>query len=445
MVCLLLLLGLATTFITRMILLKLLKTEFQHKGVAIARSLAANSLVDVLTHNTSRLKKLVEDEKSLDSDIAYIFIIDSSKRILAHTFNKGFPIELAKVNNVEGNGTFNIQPLDTQMGLIYDIAVPVHSEKNLLGQARLGILQNSVQSTIARINIVFISTTLLIMAIGILLSYRVSSLITKPISRLVEATQSVHKGNFDIRLDGNAKDEIGILTQTFNEMVAHLKEQIEEIKRLATVEERSRIAVELHDSLAQNLIHLITGLEFCEKLFQKDPRRTYNEIGQLKENSRHLLGEAREVIYDLKKDETQDGYVWLNQISDFINDFQKKKKKYIPVKSDISASIPRISLTKARMLFYIIREAFNNIDRHSQANNVEVALTSNPGDNLNITIKDDGIGFDVEKTLETYLASGKFGLAGMRQRVSTIGGELFIDSKLGEGTKIFIRIPLEKD
>ena len=81
MVALLLLLGLTMALITHITLLKVLKTEFQHKGLSLARSLAANSLVDVLTQNTSRLKKLVENEKSLDSSIAYIFLTDSSGHI----------------------------------------------------------------------------------------------------------------------------------------------------------------------------------------------------------------------------------------------------------------------------------------------------------------------------------------------------------------------------
>ncbi len=306
MITLLLLLGLAIALITHTILLKVLKTEFQHKGISLSRSIAANSLVDVLTQNTLRLKKLVEDEKKLDTDIAYVFIIDSSGRILAHTFNQGFPVGLAKVNNLAGGREFNIQTVDTQLGFIYDIAVPIFLEKSLVGRVRIGILQNRIQRTINAINLVFMGITLLIMVIGILLAYKVSSLITRPISKLVKATQSIQKGDFSTHIDVQTKDEIGLLATAFNEMASHLNLVVEEIKRLTTVEERNRFALDLHDGDAQDLANIIKRLELCDKLFKIEPARAFEELNILKENTKDILNRTRQVIYDLKSSEDND-------------------------------------------------------------------------------------------------------------------------------------------
>jgi len=147
MISLLLLLGLTSALITRTALLSVLRLEFRQKGINSARSLAANSIVDVLTQNTSRLKQLIVNEKNLDRDIAYVFIIDSSNRIIAHTFNEGFPVDLVKANNPKPDKPFNSQLLDTQMGVIYDIAVPVLSGKSVLAYVRLGLylIAESVQ------------------------------------------------------------------------------------------------------------------------------------------------------------------------------------------------------------------------------------------------------------------------------------------------------------
>src|SRR3989338_4345079 len=181
MVSLLLLLGLTSALLSQTILLSVLKTEFHRKGLNSARSLAANSISDILTRNTARLKQLIANEKNLDKDIAYVFIIDSSSRIIAHTFDKGFPTDLIKVNNPEPGSPFNTQLLDTRMGFIYDIAVPVLSGKSLLAYIRLGLLQNNIRKTINKISMAFFGIALFIIIIAIFLAYKVSSLITKPI------------------------------------------------------------------------------------------------------------------------------------------------------------------------------------------------------------------------------------------------------------------------
>ncbi len=435
MITLLLLLGLAIALITHTILLKVLKTEFQHKGISLSRSIAANSLVDVLTQNTLRLKKLVEDEKKLDTDIAYVFIIDSSGRILAHTFNQGFPVGLAKVNNLAGGREFNIQTVDTQLGFIYDIAVPIFLEKSLVGRVRIGILQNRIQRTINAINLVFMGITLLIMVIGILLAYKVSSLITRPISKLVKATQSIQKGDFSTHIDVQTKDEIGLLATAFNEMASHLNLVVEEIKRLTTVEERNRFALDLHDGDAQDLANIIKRLELCDKLFKIEPARAFEELNILKENTKDILNRTRQVIYDLKSSEDND-FDLLNKLTSFVRDYEKIND--IRVKLDISGIINNIPPVKATSIFYIIREAFTNIKKHAQAQNVELRLELSGNHNLMINIKDDGKGFDIDDTKLNALGYEKLGLISMRQRANFLGGTFVINSQPQQGTEISI-------
>lgn len=293
-------LAVTTSFLSRVLFLRVLKDASREKGVAIARSTAVHTAIGILTRNSVRIKELIEKEKGLSKDIAYLFILDSRDEILAHTFEKGFPVELLDVNPAGALNTYNVQTLDTGEGLVDDIVMPVRAEGSLIGAVRVGISQNSIKEEVAVIRNLFIIATFIVTGSGILLAYRVSYLISNPVTRLVKAVQAVHRGDFDIKVDIDSKDEIGTLTRTFNEMVAYLRGQIEEIKRLTAVEERDRIAIELHDGLAQNLFQIITGLEYCEKLFQKDPQKAYNEIGELKENSRRLLQDARRVIFDLK-------------------------------------------------------------------------------------------------------------------------------------------------
>ncbi|PJC48678.1 MAG: hypothetical protein CO035_02225, partial [Candidatus Omnitrophica bacterium CG_4_9_14_0_2_um_filter_42_8] len=82
------------------------------------------------------------------------------------------------------------------MGVIYDIAIPVLSGKSVLAYVRLGLLQNNIQKTINTINLIFFNITFIIIIIAAILAYKGSSLITKPISKLVEATEAIQKGDF---------------------------------------------------------------------------------------------------------------------------------------------------------------------------------------------------------------------------------------------------------
>ncbi len=439
MTALLLLLGLSTALTIRMILLGALKAEFRQKGLSLARSLAADSVVDVLTQNTSRLKKLVDNEKELDTDIAYVFITDYSNHILAHTFQNGFPIDLLKANTLTKNKSFNIQLLDTQIGLIYDSNIPIFSGKSLIGQVRLGILRNSIQRTILLIDSAILVVTLLIIIIGILLAYKISALITQPISRLVEATQSIQKGDFSVKIDIKTKDEIGLLACAFNEMTFRLNEMVGQIKRLTMVEERNKIGLDLHDGCAQDLANIIKRLELCEKLFRIEPAKAFEELNALRENIRLHLGKARQIIHGLKSPQGSD-FVLSQELKEYIKDYGMHSD--INIKLNISEPFNgNMPTDKSRQIFHIITEALTNIKKHAQAKNVQLSLDYNGTNELAISIKDDGKGFDLKEAQILASSGGKWGLMGMGERASALGGTLAINSAPNRGTELIVRIP----
>jgi signal transduction histidine kinase len=438
MVTLLLLLGLSIALITGTILLGVLKTEFQRKGISTAKSISANSIVDVLTQNTWRLKELIENEKRLDLDAAYIFITDASGRTIAHTFNKGFPVDLLTANNLKAGEDFNIQALDTRLGFIYDIAVPIFLEKSLLGRARVGILQNRIQATINKINLIFLSITALIIFIGTLLAYKISSLITKPVSKLVEAAQSIQKGDFSAKIDIRAKDEIGALAIAFNAMAASLREKMQEVKRLSGIEERNRLALDLHDGCAQDIANIIKRVELCEKLFLQGQDQGMQELNALKMATKDFLQRTRGIIFNLKS--SQEPFLDLNRdIFNYVNNYRIQNNIHVVL--TISGLLRGLSRIKTKDIFYIIVEALNNIKIHSQANNVQLSISMDSDQFIVININDDGRGFDVDNVAVDALMHGKLGLMGMRQRVHGLGGDISIVSKIGQGTKISVSIP----
>ncbi len=436
---LLLLMGLTTAVTTRTILLRVLKTEFQQKGLSSARSLAASSVVDMLTENTSRLKKLIDNEKASDSDTAYIFILNSSNLTLAHTFQKGFPADLLNANLLPKNKDFKIQLLDTKLGFIYDINVPIFLEKNLIGQVHLGVLQKRIQRTLFFIDLVILFVTLVMITIGILLASKIAALITQPISRLLEATQSIQKGDFSAKIEVKTQDEIGLLASAFNQMTTYLNQSKETIEQLTKDEERKRIAFDLHDNSAQDLANFIKRLELCEKLFKIEPAKALEELNTLKENIRGHLDKVRQVIQGLAPAK-DDAFNLLQGIRWDICDYEQYHE--INLKLDVSPSVNTGILgDKSRQVFYIITEALTNIRKHSHAKNVELRLDYNALSELTINIKDDGEGFDLKETQEKA-SLGKLGLLSMCQRAASLGGTLTISSIPNQGTEILVKIPI---
>jgi signal transduction histidine kinase len=114
----------------------------------------------------------------------------------------------------------------------------------------------------------------------------------------------------------------------------------------------------------------------------------------------------------------------------------------IKVASDFSDITSRFPSAIELVIFRVCQESLNNIVKHAKANNVVLNLKLIDG-NLDLTIKDDGEGFDMEELKAMGSKRSGIGLLGMRERVAAIGGRLFLDSTPGKGTTIQAKIPLE--
>ena len=97
---------------------------------------------------------------------------------------------------------------------------------------------------------------------------------------------------------------------------------------------------------------------------------------------------------------------------------------------------------KAKIIFYIITEALNNIKKHSLAKKVELDLDTQNNNHFMINIRDDGKGFDVDNALLDSANYGKLGLISMQQRTNSLNGSITINSALQKGTQVLINIPL---
>jgi len=208
--------------------------------------------------------------------------------------------------------------------------------------------------------------------------------------------------------------------------------------------ERHRISRELHDTVAQDLASLLFEVSICQRAVEKEMKEdAISGLGKIREGIQGGIKGVRQAIFDMRPMAIDD----LGLVEAIMELARTVAERYsIKVTSDLigdSEFVRGILPSYKEMAVYrIVQETFNNIARHSEAKraNMVIAITKQ---NLTISIKDDGLGFDAKEALgEEDAGSKHYGLLGMVERAKQIGGELTINSEPGKGTTTRVRINL---
>ncbi len=232
----------------------------------------------------------------------------------------------------------------------------------------------------------------------------------------------------------------GLITERKNrETLALAYEQLRyyalRVENQATIEERNRIAREIHDSLGHFLTALNIQLETGLKLWQVDPDRAYAYLGQAKASGSLALQAVRESVATLRQDPLA-GKSLQEAIGELCDSFQAASNISPQCHIGIPTELPTpIALT----LYRIVQEALTNICKHAGINDRSVAVSLSilvDSGRIKLEVKDNGRGFVTDQN-----RSG-FGLQGMAERVRSVGGDLVIESALEKGCRIFVQIPL---
>ena len=214
-----------------------------------------------------------------------------------------------------------------------------------------------------------------------------------------------------------------------------------ELRYDAVLSERGRIAREIHDTLAQGLVGISVQLELVNRLLASSIDSARQQLDQARGLVRDSLTEARSSIWDLRSQaaETQDLATRLAQMAAVATERSVPK---IRVKSKVSGTYRPLSPKSEAELLRIAQEAVANAVRHAQPTHIGIELRFGARD-LQMTIQDDGCGFDGQPHPQSDGPEGHFGLTGMRERAQQIGGTLDIDSSPGKGTQIHVNVAID--
>ncbi|NNU93446.1 histidine kinase [Geobacillus sp. NFOSA3] len=203
----------------------------------------------------------------------------------------------------------------------------------------------------------------------------------------------------------------------------------------AQEEERKRLSREIHDGPAQTLAHAILRSDFIEKVLKdRGIEAAIAEIRDFKKMVRSALYEVRRIIYDLRPMALDDlGLIpTLRKYLQTIEDYNREiTVSFVHIGEEV-----RLPARMEVAVFRLVQESVQNALKHAEATEIQVRTEMN-NNQLFVMVKDNGKGFDT-----TVKKENAFGLIGMKERVELLEGTLTIRSKIGFGTTIFIRIPL---
>jgi two-component system sensor histidine kinase DegS len=202
------------------------------------------------------------------------------------------------------------------------------------------------------------------------------------------------------------------------------------LKELAVMEERARLAREIHDGLGASLSSLIIQSEYLIQLAQRsDLDALRSELPELKGTAEESIEELRRSLKMMRED-----FELATGVEDYLKSFRDRTQLAVTfAKSGVTAKLaPDAQLT----LFRVLQECLSNTAKHARASRIEVQLRYDPTA-VALSIKDDGSGFD-----PSLSRPGHYGLINMRERAMKLGGAVILDSAPGRGTQVTFTIPL---
>jgi len=215
-------------------------------------------------------------------------------------------------------------------------------------------------------------------------------------------------------------------------LAIQLNEFAEQSRQAAILEERNRMARDIHDTLAQGFTGVIVQLEAAEDAISCSRRKEANEhLQRAAELARRSLSEARRSVRALRPEALQAGNFW-----DALQGIVKNTTAgtALHTRFELRGQLRDVPPVWQENLLHIGQEGLTNALKYAHARNFETRLTSDAKE-LRLELRDDGDGFEVNARHDG------FGLAGMRERVEQMGGSLKITSARGKGTKVVITLP----
>lgn len=286
---------------------------------------------------------------------------------------------------------------------------------------------------------------------GLLLGAWASRPITRRLQRALEISRAWLRGNLSLRIADPIADDLGLLANQLDLLAEHLEQDeqdldelrernarlTDQVRALAVVEERNRLARELHDGVKQHLFSLAMTASAIRTRFdalQNAPDDLAEMVREVETTAQTAQHEMARLIEDLRPGSLQE-----QGLAAALDDYALLfgAREHLLVYLEVQGNDALLSPSVAESLYRVAQEALHNVARHARATRVDMNLRCIP-EQVALIIRDNGIGFD------TSQARRGLGLANMQERMMAVGGRLTVESQPGIGTTVLAEVGLTR-
>ncbi len=279
------------------------------------------------------------------------------------------------------------------------------------------------------------------------LGFPIGRELKKSLMRIADATEAISRGKLDYRIQNHGSDEIMKLGSQFNHMAERFEKQVNSLQRLvdentrllqqteqvAALEERRKLARDLHDAVSQQLFAISMSMAALPRILEQNPEKAKEKLVQIENLVSQAQQELRALIMHLRPVHLE-GYSLREGLEQLFHELSHKHPE-IEWKWELEDNI---SLGEGieDQLFRVVQEVISNMLRHSKASLFQFKLYKKE-ERIFLKLEDNGIGFDLRNQKKS-----SYGLNTMKERIEDLGGRIDLLSYPNKGTRIHIIVPI---
>lgn len=266
--------------------------------------------------------------------------------------------------------------------------------------------------------------------VGAIFGWLASRGLRKRLVSLSDASKAWSLGDFSVTPRDRSGDEIGELTRNLNRMAEQLQTLLSTRDELTRVEERNRLARDLHDTVKQQTYAARMQLSAAKNLLASNPSAASEHLDSALQLNRETQQELKLIIEELRPAALEG-----RGLAQAVTEYAARWQEHTGIKTETNITGSRtVHLEVEQTLYRVLQEALSNIARHAQADHVTIALDVDPA-KVSLVITDNGCGFDPDS-----ISPSSYGLTSMKTRLEEVGGTLTIETAPGSGTKIIAAV-----
>ena len=416
-----------------------LRIQARSTASLLATALTRHVVVDDL----AAIRRIIDDVVRTEEDVRYILVKDAFGETIGST--NLAPSESDPITHEADRTKLSTKAWVDGPRVVTDVRAPILGGR--AGAIRIGMTDERIARALSELRIRLILALLLCIILGQGLALLLASRLARPIHHLVDVVNSLEGGKHSVRARVFDDDEIGRLSRAFNRLADSIQAseaevEVKEAVRVSLInqivttqeDERKRIARELHDDLGQSLTSFLLQVRATKAAVPDSSGR----LSGLEDGIEELIRDVRRMAFVLRPAVLDD--LGLEQaLERYLAELGKSIEPEIGfqfLRHDDAISRPPGVVEVA--LYRICQEAVSNALRHGGPMTVSVVVVQS-ADRISLLVEDDGVGVDPD-LVKSQTESG-LGLAGIRERVHLLDGNVLIESAPGEGCVVRAILP----